>query len=205
MREWSNFTRNAIDQLQIVLTNLKSKLGKFLWCLKMAKFGLHEVGKGSWKTREVGKFEMRLQRMKLESLSRSWKIFNYLILPWKLSNFKWYFPTKNVQPLVFSNCLFQLDVSIIWAWHCIMENCFRNFGTASTARNISTYFFERLGDALISIMINRFNAVLLGPPPIFLKCFSFLQKYHDEIIFNHDHLRIRSSSDFDIFIFSTNI
>ena len=147
---------------------------------------------------------MKLERMKLESLSRSWKIFNYLILPWKLSNFKWYFPTKNVQPLVFSNCLFQLDVSIIWAWHCIMENCFRNFGTASTAMNISTYFFERLGDALISIMINRFNAVLLGPP-IFLKCFSFLQKYHDEIIFNHDHLRIRSSSDFDIFIFSTNI
>ena len=37
MREWSNFTRNAIDQLQIVLTNLKSKLGKFLWCLKTAK------------------------------------------------------------------------------------------------------------------------------------------------------------------------
>ena len=36
MREWSNFTRNAIDQLQIVLTNLKSKLGKFL-CPKMAK------------------------------------------------------------------------------------------------------------------------------------------------------------------------
>ena len=34
MREWSNFTRNAIDQLQIVLTNLKSKLGKFL-CPKM--------------------------------------------------------------------------------------------------------------------------------------------------------------------------
>ena len=29
MREWSNFTRNAIDELQIVLTNLKSKLGKF--------------------------------------------------------------------------------------------------------------------------------------------------------------------------------
>jgi len=58
MREWSNFTRNAIDQLQIVLTNLKSKLGKFLWCLKMAKFGLHEVGKN-----EVGKFEPKLENI----------------------------------------------------------------------------------------------------------------------------------------------
>ena len=32
------------------------------------------VGKGSWKEREVGKFEMKLERMKLKGSSRSWKV-----------------------------------------------------------------------------------------------------------------------------------
>ena len=35
--------------------------------------GIHEVGKGSWKEREVGKSEMKLERSKLESSGRSWK------------------------------------------------------------------------------------------------------------------------------------
>ena len=50
------------------------------------------VGNGSWKKRKiedfyVGKFEMKFERMKLESSSRSWKIFNNLILNLKLFNF----------------------------------------------------------------------------------------------------------------------
>ena len=49
---------------------------------------IHVVGKGSWKKREVGKFEMKLERIKLESSSRSWQIFDHLILHWKISNFK---------------------------------------------------------------------------------------------------------------------
>ena len=51
------------------------------------------VGKGSWKKREVGnfsfgKFEMKLERMKLEIFLITW------ILHWKFSNFARYFPTK---------------------------------------------------------------------------------------------------------------
>ena len=38
--------------------------------------GIHVVGMGSWKKREVGKFEINLERMKLESSRRSWKIFD---------------------------------------------------------------------------------------------------------------------------------
>ena len=34
--------------------------------------GVHVVGKGSWKDREIGKFEMKLERVKLESSSQSW-------------------------------------------------------------------------------------------------------------------------------------
>ena len=32
------------------------------------------VVKGSWKEREVGKSEMKLERLKLESSSRKWKV-----------------------------------------------------------------------------------------------------------------------------------
>ena len=39
--------------------------------------GIHAVRNQSWKKQEVGKFEMKLERMKLESSSRSWKIFDY--------------------------------------------------------------------------------------------------------------------------------
>lgn len=42
--------------------------------------GIHAVGKESWKKREVGKVEMKLEGMKLESSSRSRNIFDYLIL-----------------------------------------------------------------------------------------------------------------------------
>ena len=35
--------------------------------------GIHVVGKGNWKQREVGKFEVKLERMKLESSSRKLK------------------------------------------------------------------------------------------------------------------------------------
>ena len=43
-----------------------------LW-LKKVIFGLHVVGKGIWKKREVGKFEIKLERMQLETPGRSWK------------------------------------------------------------------------------------------------------------------------------------
>ena len=36
--------------------------------------GIRVVGKGSWKEREVGKSEMKLERLKLESSDRSWKV-----------------------------------------------------------------------------------------------------------------------------------
>ena len=36
--------------------------------------GIRVVGKGSWKKREVGKFDMNLERMKLESFHRSLKV-----------------------------------------------------------------------------------------------------------------------------------
>ena len=36
--------------------------------------GIRVVGKGSWKKREVGKSDMKLERLKLESLGRSLKI-----------------------------------------------------------------------------------------------------------------------------------
>ena len=36
--------------------------------------GIREVGKGSWKKREVGKSKMKLERLNLESSSRSWKV-----------------------------------------------------------------------------------------------------------------------------------
>ena len=47
--------------------------------MKTALLRIREVGKGSWKERQVGKFyvgksKMKLERLKLESSSRSWKV-----------------------------------------------------------------------------------------------------------------------------------
>jgi hypothetical protein len=38
------------------------------------RIGIHVVGKGSWKEREFGKFEMKLEKRKLETSSRSLKV-----------------------------------------------------------------------------------------------------------------------------------
>ena len=37
-------------------------------------FGIRVVGKDTWKKREVGKSDMKLERLKLESLGRSLKV-----------------------------------------------------------------------------------------------------------------------------------
>ena len=45
---------------------------------KKGFLGICVVGKGSWKEREVGKSEMKLERLKLESSGQSWKGWNCL-------------------------------------------------------------------------------------------------------------------------------
>ena len=92
--------------------------------------GMHVVGKGSWKKREVRKFKMKLERIKLKSskpklekfllLNTALKTFQLrsvlsnLLVKWKLSNFRFsnlrffnfaFFPTaiSNYMYPVFQN------------------------------------------------------------------------------------------------------
>ena len=64
-RKIFNPTHKVIrDPLQENLINQGFTMTTFL--------GIRKNGKGSWKEREVGKSEMKLERLKLESLSQSW-------------------------------------------------------------------------------------------------------------------------------------
>ena len=133
------------------------------------------------------------------------------------------FPTKNFSTfrffqLPFSTSCISHTRDVIWAWHCNLEIFLRQI-TVQCAIILAQqalqgifrpnflfgvsqcYLFQGKTWWCADICLNQsFWCGVTGSPYI-----SFLQKYHDEIIFNHDHLRIRSSSDFDIFIFSTNI
>jgi len=64
--------------------------------LSCGRSGLHVVRKSSWKNRGVGKSEMKLERMKFERSSRSWKRHPKLendhwswkiLIDFKISNF----------------------------------------------------------------------------------------------------------------------
>ena len=45
----------------------------------MFLFEIHIFGKGSWKKWDVGNFEVRKFRFKLESINRSWKVSNAIL------------------------------------------------------------------------------------------------------------------------------
>jgi len=65
--------------------------------------GIHVVGNGSWKKREVGKFEVRKFPFKLESTNRSWKVsMQYQNFPtsartFQLYSFQFYFELFNLK------------------------------------------------------------------------------------------------------------
>ena len=80
--------------------------------------GIHVVGRGSWKKRKVGKFEVRKFPCKLESTIRSWKVSNAVLSNEKYFNFDSNFPTcffptsiRTFQLLVFTTFSFQLHIS----------------------------------------------------------------------------------------------
>ena len=66
-----SLSKSANFEHQILLGKVVQKKRRTLITI-----GIHVVGMGSWKKREVGKFEINLERMKLESSRRSWKIFD---------------------------------------------------------------------------------------------------------------------------------
>ena len=78
---------------------------------------IHVVWKGSWKEREVGNIFIKLERMKLRNLARSWNVTLLLILnfPISVTTFQLHFnsPTSlgTFQLLVRFKCPFQLHVS----------------------------------------------------------------------------------------------
>jgi len=77
-------------------------------------YGIYLVGKGSWKKTEVERFEVG----KFEVGKFPIKVGKFSMQNQKFSNFGSNFPTKffpisfrTLELLVFSNCLFQLNVS----------------------------------------------------------------------------------------------
>ena len=95
---------------KVHLTNRSDVVGEDSWKKQLAKRGIRLF--------HVGKFEVKLRRIKSESSSRSQKVSDFSILHWKLSNFNRNFPSLM---LIFPTQTFKLETLEFIVFNCHLQ------------------------------------------------------------------------------------